>query len=39
VVDLEDRELVFRSVEAEESMPVVETDDGGASQELEPILP
>jgi ATP-dependent Clp protease ATP-binding subunit ClpC len=39
VVDLEDGELVFRSVETEESMPVVEIDNGEASQELEPILP
>jgi ATP-dependent Clp protease ATP-binding subunit ClpC len=39
VVDLEDGELVFRSVETEEDVPVVEIDNGEAPQELEPILP
>lgn len=39
VVDLKDGELVFRSVETEEDVPVVEIDNGEAPQELEPILP
>ena len=39
VVDLEDDELVFHPERAEESMPVVEMDNGEAPQMIETVLP
>ncbi|MFC2037189.1 ATP-dependent Clp protease ATP-binding subunit [Chloroflexota bacterium] len=38
IVDLEDGELAFHPEEAEEGVPVVEVDNGEASQTLEPAL-
>ena len=39
VVDLEDDELVFHPERAEESMPVVEMENGEAPQTIETVLP